>query len=289
MGKLSVLGSFYNLHNWSIYMIAMDFIFAWQFIGLIIFSFIFTKAINKYRIKKSFLSRNLFLAFTFILFAIIFQIVGAILILFHLLSTTTINNNLIFLNNNQFLVESWIMFFFQRGKFSSFSLLISIYFFYRFSRYVFDGQDIYLKKTFKDKLMILMLIAIVCFGVLNYFIYKSNLPILIKFFSQSGIYVTIFIWIVMIPILIHGIKLVKFLIRKGGNYKRVLYLATMSGCFIISIFFYLIRNILSFFTGNVYDFLLFIGGGLLILAMIFAYLSFYSKNVPVNDKPTDSF
>lgn len=274
-------------------MIKEDIILGFQIIALIIYSFVFKSALFRYRNKKSFLSRNLFLAFLFIWLGIIFQIIGSILIKFQILSVISLSNSYssfdIDINNSQYWIMDWIIFIFQRGKFSSFSLLIAIYFFYRFSRYVFDGQGNYLEKTFKDKVMLFVLISIVCFGVINYFIFRSDLPILFKFYSQSAIYTVIFIWVVMVPIFIHGFKLVKFLIHKNESYERILYLTLMSACFIIGLFCYLTRNIFSFFMGTFYNFLYLSGGALVIIASIFAYLSFYSKRIPVYEKPTNKY
>lgn len=251
-------------------MIADDIILAWQIVGMIISSFVLDQAILKYKNKKGFLSRNLLFAFFFIWSAAILQFFGSFLTILHVP----------FMNityYSRFWILNLILLLFREHQFSSFSVLIAVYFFYRFSRYIFDGHEKYLKKSLKDKVMLFVLILILVYGIIYYMMHIPKLPIFFEFFIQVDIYIIIFILTVMFPISLHSIKLISYLAQKDKNYSRVLYLAMMSCFFIAGMIFYVFRNILGVFTGNIYDILLFFGGGSVILANLFSYFSFYSK------------
>lgn len=238
----------------------------WQLIASMLVLFLYILAIRRHKKKKIKPWSNLVLAFTGFWLASIFQIIGTFFNIYNI-GTASINFK------NSYWIVIFILKLINEYQISYFCVMIGTYFFYKFAQYIFQEE---INKA-GENIALGSLIIIILFGIIRFPWERINISMGTELIFKIDLYVAIFEFLILIPILKHSAKLYKHILKDVPLQNNIKYLAITTTLFIIMMLTYIFETIWGVMTGNPVNIFSFIASIFVILSLCSAYRGFYGK------------
>jgi hypothetical protein len=244
-----------------------EFLAWWQFGVSIVMSIIILFSFQRYKEKRNAISKELLITFVMFWFALILQMIGTILQINEIGSGSTFYEDPNWISN-------WLIKLVSEYNITFALIMIGTYHLYKFSRYVFQSENLSKKGPIIASIFI---VCIVTLAVVRYPFLSPDLAIEIQLLLQADLYSIVFFFAIIIPILRQSILLRKKVSPTDPIASNLKYLGIMMIFFIITLIMFVLETIWNISTGETQNIFSFLANILVIFTILSAYRGFYSR------------
>lgn len=242
----------------------------WQLICSLVVLFVLIMAFLRYREKKSEIARELLSGFVSFFLAATFQTLGSFFNLYGLVSS----------GSTQIGAPNWfsnlIMSQIQSYQFAYYFLILGFYFIYRFSQILIRRQGD--KPKISTFIVPIWMMVIYIFGFVKTQVIFPPMGEVGSILIGIDVWVVIYSWYVIFPILSESIKLRRKIEKQEPSYRKIGYLVLMAIGMITLITCFVLETIYNIVAGvydpNIFSFTAWI---FVVLSLIVGYLALYKK------------